>query len=134
TWTQLILVLSLKVALGCFYGWLFLTYYGGDDTWEIHQDTLNEWDNLINQPFKQFFIYEVDIRKYISDMGLKDGLSYFRMKFEKALINKPLGIFNFYSGGNYYINVIAFNFFSFWGFYWLYRTVCNILPEYKQLG
>lgn len=133
SWAELILVLALKTGMGCLYGWLFLTKYGGDDTWIIHQDTLNEWENLIRHP-DQFFIYEMDIRQYVQDMGWKDGLVYFRMKLEKALINKPLGIFNFYSQGNYYINVIAFTFFSFWGSYWLYQILARILPNYKQLS
>jgi hypothetical protein len=129
--SQIALVLLLKTAFGCFYGWLFLHLYGGDDTWIIHDDTLVEWEQMKINPLR-FFTYDLWLDQYIHDFGWKEGLSYFRMKLEKALINKPLGLFNFYSQGNYYINVIAFNFMSFWGSFWLFQVLAKLLPSYKK--
>lgn len=128
---QLALVFLLKIAAGCFYGWLFLTVYGGDDTWVTHADSLDEWNQMKIHPLN-FFTYEINLQHYLHDMGWQKGIAYFRMKLEKALLNKPLGIFNFYSQGNYYINVIAFNFMSFWGSYWLYQVLATILPHVKK--
>lgn len=128
---QLSLVFTFKVLAACFYGWLLLTYYGGDDTWVIHEDTLMEWGQMKINPFR-FFVYEVDLRQYIQDMGWKEGLLYFRMKLEKAIINKPLGIFNFFSQGNFYVNMVAFSFISFWGPFWLYQVLVDLMPAYKK--
>ncbi len=128
---QLALVFVLKVFTACFYGWLLLHYYGGDDTWVIHEDTLMEWGQMKINPLR-FFVYEVDLRQYITDMGWKEGLPYFRMKLEKAIINKPLGIFNFFSQGNFYVNMVAFSFISFWGTFWLYQVLVHLMPAYKK--
>ncbi|KYP16054.1 hypothetical protein [Flavihumibacter sp. CACIAM 22H1] len=128
---QLALVFSLKTIMGCVYGWLFLTWYGGDDTWVIHDDTLAEWAQMKINPLR-VFTYDIRLDQYIQDWGWKEGLSYFRMKLEKALINKPLGVFNFYSQGNYYINVVAFSFMSFWGGFWLYQVLAHLVPKYKS--
>lgn len=130
SWAQVSLIILSKIAAGCFYGWLFFTQYGGDDTWIIHADSIAEWENLKANPLS-FLIHDVDLYQYIHDYGWKEGLPYFRMKLEKALINKPLGLFNFYSQGNYYLNVIAFSFISFWGSFWLYQTLAKLLPSYK---
>lgn len=128
----LFFVFAGKVLAGCLYGWLFLNLYGGDDTWVTHADSLEEWQQMKISPLR-FFVFEVDLVQYVKEMGLREGLPFFRMKLEKAIINKPLGLFNFYSQGNYYINVIAFSFISFWGFFWLYQVLCNLLPAWKKL-
>ncbi len=131
TATQLAVVFTFKILAASFYGWLQLQFYSGNDTWVIHEDTLMEWEQMKINPLR-FFVYEVDLRQYIQDFGWKDGLSYFRMKFEKAIINKPLGVFNFYSQGNFYINMVAFSFISFWGPFWLYQVLVHLLPAYKK--
>jgi hypothetical protein len=128
---QLAGVFCSKVIIGCFYGWLFLNMFGGDDTWVIHADTLAEWEQLKINPLR-FFVYEIDLRQYIHELGWREGLPYFRMKLEKAIINKPLGLFNFFSQGNFYINMVAFSFISFWGSFWLYQVLANQLPAYKK--
>lgn len=131
TATQLAVVFTFKILAASFYGWLQLQFYNGNDTWVIHEDTLMEWDQMKINPLR-FFVYEVDLRQYIQDFGWKEGLSYFRMKLEKAIINKPLGIFNFYSQGNFYINMVAFSFISFWGPFWMYQVLAHLLPAYKK--
>jgi hypothetical protein len=131
TVTQVGFVFTFKVLAACFYGWLQLQFYSGNDTWVIHEDTLMEWHQMKINPLR-FFVYEIDISQYIQDYGWKEGLSYFRMKLEKAIINKPIGIFNFYSQGNFYVNMVAFSFISFWGSFWLYQVMVHILPAYKK--
>jgi len=128
---HLAFVFTGKVLAACFYGWLQLHYYGGDDTWIIHEDTLMEWGQMKINPL-QFFVYEIDLHQYITDMGWKEGLPYFRMKLEKAIINKPLGVFNFFSQGNFYVNMVAFSFISFWGPFWLYQVLADLMPSYKK--
>ena len=47
--------ISVKVILGCLYGFLFIHYYPGDDTWRIHQYSLTETQVLFSNP-REFFI------------------------------------------------------------------------------
>ncbi|HLY71842.1 MAG TPA: hypothetical protein VKR53_19045, partial [Puia sp.] len=41
---------SFKVFLGCLYGYIFLHYYHGDDTWWFFNDSLGEYQKMIHQP------------------------------------------------------------------------------------
>jgi hypothetical protein len=44
---------------------------------------------------------------------------------------KLLALFNLLTGGNYYLNVVLFNFILFWGHYWLYRFLIQRYPGKK---
>jgi len=43
-------IFSFRILLGCIYGYIFLKYYHGDDTWNFFNDSLLEHDKLINHP------------------------------------------------------------------------------------
>ncbi|ULQ58084.1 hypothetical protein KJS94_07695 [Flavihumibacter rivuli] len=124
---ELLLAFSAKVAMGCIYGWVFLKWYGGDDTWYFNQDSMAELDKLKNRTL--YFFEDINPFLHARNLGWSKGLAHFREKLELALIIKPLAIFNFFSNGNYYLNVIAFSFIGFWGHYWLYRF---LLPYWSQ--
>ena len=124
---EIILVFVYKVALGCLYGYLFGTYYGGDDTWAIHADSIDEWKLLRNDPL-QFF------REYTPETAMTKGNGFMQVAafyiadLEYCLLTKTLGIFNFISRGNYYINAVFFNFIVFWGHYWLFLLSVKYFP------
>src|ERR1700712_4415864 len=47
-------IVLFKVLMGCLYGWLFLRYYGGDDTWNYFIESKTETTLLLHHP-GQFF-------------------------------------------------------------------------------
>src|SRR6476660_8298771 len=41
---------AVKVLLGLLYGYIFLHYYNGDDTWKLFRASLAETELLLNNP------------------------------------------------------------------------------------
>lgn len=121
------LALGAKVLMGCLYGYIFLEFYQGDDTWMFNAESMVEMQKLVDRPLD--FFEDLNIFRLVTEYGWEQGLREFRNKLEQAMILKPLAFFNLYSGGNYYLNIIAFSGISFWGHYWLYQLIKQNRPE-----
>lgn len=124
---QLVIAMTASVAMGCLYGYIFKTRYNGDDTWAIHQFSLEETDKLLNRTSEYF--EDINLAAILRQFGWQEGWKLFRDKLELALLIKPLSVFNLFSKGNYYINIVAFNALVFWGHYWLYRLVAKAAKD-----
>jgi hypothetical protein len=107
---------AFKVLLGCLYGYIHLHYYNGDDTWIYNNEGIIACQKLKSDPL--LFFTDLLPQQVNSLQTLKDFIS---KSLEHDLMVKIIAIFSFFSGGNYYVNVIFFNFFLFWGHYWLYH-------------
>lgn len=125
-WKFILPALVVKIAMGSAYGYIFLHQYGGDDTWMINAEGQLELQKLFNRPGS--FFEDVDLSRLVRENGWKDGLHLFREKLELAILIKPLALFNIWSKGNYYTNVVFFSGISFWGGYWLFRLVTKLRP------
>src|SRR5205809_2902172 len=124
------LAFLVKIAAGCFYGYFFLHYYGGDDTWLYHNEGLKEFALLKSHPV-QFFISDIIPNGYKTNQLLTifNSSDSFAKDLELTLLFKLLGIFDMLSGGRYYVNVIFYDALVFWGSYYLFKTVCKKYPE-----
>jgi hypothetical protein len=132
TVTELSLAFLFKVALGCLYGYIYLHAYNGDDTWMYHNYSLQEVQKLLHQPGQYFSELGPAGSFAWAGGGFWRGLSAYIHTLENRSIVKILGIANFFSGGNYYINVVFFNFILFWGHYWLFSLFVNQFPEKRK--
>jgi hypothetical protein len=119
---QIALALAFKVLLGCLYGYIFLVKYDGDDTWLIHEFSLEQQDLLISDPLL-FFSEMNPIPAFARYEDLYTNSYYYLSDLEAWLLAKPFAFFNFLSGGNYYINIVFFSLITFWGHYWLFRLI-----------
>ena len=45
-------IVLFKVFMGCLYGWLFLHYYGGDDTWNYFNESIDQTHLLLHHPLQ----------------------------------------------------------------------------------
>ena len=130
---QLVIIFLLKVIVGIFYGWIGL-YYGGlakmSDTWFYHHNGIIEYQLLGNDP-KEYFTnlfhnpYETGIQNFF---GSTD--SYWN-DLKANFFIKVLSIFDIFSFGHYYINVIFYSFISLFGPMAIYRVMTDIFPEEK---
>lgn len=124
--------LGLKLLMGLAYGYLFLHFYNGDDTWKIHRLALKETSLLLADP-GQFFLNE-----YTPVEASRNGHTFLEIfilylnDLEYALVVKTIALFNLISQGNYYINALLFNLITFWGHYWLYIFLTNIFPGARK--
>lgn len=128
---QLVIFFLLKVIAGIFYGWIGV-YYGGlaqmIDTWGFHTNSIAEYKLLFSNPGEYFTNlfhnpYEGGVEKFLGtkDSYWNDAKGNFFIKF--------LSVFNIFSQGYYYINVIFYSFISLFGPIALYRVMKDVYPE-----
>ena len=119
---------------GIFYGWIGL-YYGGlakmQDTWSFHISSLEEYKLLFNDPgefFTNLFRDPYESSGVATFFGSDN--SYWN-DLKGNLFIKVLSIFNVFSTGNYYINVIFYSFITFFGPLAIYRVMSDVVPSGK---
>ena len=118
---------------GIFYGWVGI-YYGNHaqmvDTWSYHYSSIQEYKLLFQNP-----------SEYLANL-FRDPYSGGIFKFfgtENSYWNdlkgnffiKILSIFNIFSFGNYYTNVIFYSFISMFGPIAIYRVMNDVYPGKK---
>jgi hypothetical protein len=97
-------IVFFKIFMGCMYGWVFLHFYGGDDTWNYFTESKVETGLLLRHPLQ--FIHEflpAHSLKATDDHGW-DALLFYIDHFERWFLIKGLAFLNLLSGKNYYIN------------------------------
>ena len=122
----------LKVGLGCLYGFIFLKYYGGDDTWNYHRESILEQGKLLHHT-GEFFRDLLPGRPFGASHSWLEGIHYYLMDLEYWAIVKTLALFNFLSGGNYYINVLFFDALVFAGPLLLFKLCSGLFPQREKL-
>ena len=130
---QSMLIMFTKCAIGCIYGFLFLKVYKGDDTWQYHQLSLQEYEVLKSNPW--YFITDLFQHHYKQSQALTffNSESSYWKDLQYNILIKLLAVFNLFSRGHYYINVFFFNVITFWGHYFLYKLLVRHFPSKKQL-
>ncbi len=113
----------LKVAVGCFYGWITKYYYGDvNDTWIYFNEGCVETDLILHKP--SVFLTNIFYNEY------KDGIfSFFHSaqsfwhSLKTNLFIKFIAILNLFSFKNYWVNVVFFNFIFYTGLAYFYRLL-----------
>jgi hypothetical protein len=134
---QLIIIFLLKVIAGIFYGWMG-HFYGGlaqmVDTWNYHQAGLEEYNLLATDPkeyFSNLFIDPYDNEGVHTFFSSKD--SYWNdLKYNVFI--KTLSIFNIFSFGYYYVNVIFYAFLTLFGPVAFYRVITDFFQDRKNVA
>ncbi len=133
---QLVIIFLLKVIAGIFYGWMG-HFYGGFaqmvDTWNFHHNSLIEYQILQNNPHEYFTTLFHD--PYNNDgitsfFGSKD--SYWN-DLKGNVFTKLLSIFDIFSLGHYYVNVIFYAFISLFGPMAIYKVMVDVFPAQKNI-
>jgi hypothetical protein len=133
---QLVIIFLLKVIAGIFYGWMG-HFYGGfarmKDTWNFHHNSLIEYSILKNNPYEYFtnlFHDPYTGNGIDSFFGSKD--SYWNDLKSNAFI-KLLSVFDIFSFGHYYVNVIFYAFICLFGLMAIYRVMVDVFPNQKNI-
>lgn len=129
----LTLLFVLKVAAGLAIGWLSLHYYNaGNDYWDVNREGWKEYQLLLYDPGEYFSnIFRSDYAHGYT--GMFDSFQSFWNDLRNNLLIKMVSVFNIFSGGNYYINSVFFNFFVFFGHVALYRIFARLFPGRRLL-
>lgn len=132
TVTEVSLAFLFKVAMGCLYGYIYGHFYNGDDTWMYHNYSLAELQKLVHEPVYYFTELGPAESFAWAGGGFWNGLMVYINSLENLGIIKILSIANIFSRGNYYINVVFFNFILFWGHYWVFSLFVKEFPEKRK--
>jgi hypothetical protein len=133
---QLVIIFLLKVIVGIFYGWMG-NFYGGFaqmiDTWNYHHNSLIEYQILQQNPHEYF-------TNLFYDPYTKDGLDSFLGSrdsywndLKANVFIKLLSIFDIFSFGQYYVNVIFYEYLSLFGPMAVYRVLIDVFPRKKNI-
>ncbi len=132
---QLVSIFLLKIMAGIFYGWIghyHTTTAQIVDTWSYHERALVEYGILRTNPSEYFtnLFHNPYPNGLWNFFGSTD--SYWNDLKANVFI-KLLSVFDIFSFGNYYTNVIFYAFLSFFGNCLLYRVFRDRFPEKATL-
>jgi hypothetical protein len=132
SFSSLTFIYSYKVLFGCIYGFIFLKYYRGDDTWLYHHESLLQYDKLIHHPIafiKDFLPYSA----FAASHNFWQGFEFYIEDLEFYSMTKLLAIFDVFSRGNYYINALFLDSFIFIGPLLLYKLLYKFHADKKNV-
>lgn len=125
-------IYSYKVLLGCMYGYIFLKFYKGDDTWIFHRGSLIEYQKMVHHPIN----FLKDILPYAA-FGVSNnfwqGIQFYIQDLEYWMMLKLLAFFNIFSLGNYYVNVLFFDFITATGLLLLFKLLVDFFPGKEKI-
>ena len=130
------MIFLLKVIAGIFYGWMG-NYYGGlaqmADTWNYHQNGLLEYQLLVKDPNEYFINLFHDPYNNEGLAGFFSSKDSYWNDLKLNVFIKVLSIFDVFSFGHYYVNVIFYAFISLFGPVALYRVMSDVFPRQKNI-
>jgi hypothetical protein len=121
-------IVFFKIFMGCLYGWVFLHYYSGDDTWNYFFESKAETTLLMQHPLGFFHPFWPSESLRATGYHGWDALAYYIDHFERWFIIKGLAILNLLSGKNYYTNVVLFEFLIIPGPLLLFKLLAREFP------
>ena len=134
SFVQVLVFLGCKIIAGAVYGYIYKRYYNGDDTWGLHHDSLLQYKRLLSSP-GQFAADLFTAMPLQATSEFYFNPSSYLESLEYSIITKLLALFNLISQGNYYINVVFFNFLAFWGLFFLYKLLAaEITPAQRRMA
>lgn len=131
TGLEVMLAYGTKIIFGCLYGYIFLHFYQGDDTWALHARSITEKQMLLDDPY-HFFLEFTPGTAIKNGNSIIDIAGLYLNDLEYCLQAKTLGIINLISQDNYFVNVVFWNFFIFWGHYWLFKLLVKEFPAKRK--
>lgn len=132
TTKEIIAGFSVKVLLGLIYGYLYLHYYNGDDTWKLFRVSLSETRLLLTDPVAFFRNEFTPVHSMETGNGWKEIISLYINDLQYALFVKTLAMINLVTGGKYYFNVVVFNMIVFFGHYWFFMMLNELFPSKRK--
>lgn len=122
---QLVALFLLKAGMGIAYGWI--SWYsdlgpGKTDTWVLHAESLKETKILLSDPVQYItsFFYNPYTNSFKSLFA--SSASYWNNLKNNSYIRIE-SVFNCFSFGSYFINIIFYTFLTYFGVVALYRVM-----------
>ena len=132
---QLVLLFILKVGVGVAYGWI--NWFsdlgpGKTDTWVLHAESLKETQILLTNPIQ--YVASFFYNPYTNSFGslFASSASYWNNLKNNSYIRIE-SVFNCFSFGSYFINIIFYSFLTYFGVVAFYRVMRQHLDSNNLL-
>ena len=114
---------GIKIAAGFAYAFYFSLpqNIATADTWKFYRSSLPETDWLLRNPIA--FLKDLFTSPYRQNSSLISGTNSYWNDLKDNVIIKLMAVINVFTGKNYYVNIIVFNFLFLLGPVALYRMV-----------
>jgi hypothetical protein len=122
-------VVCFKVFMGCLYGWVFLHFYGGDDTWNYFNESKDQTHLLLQHPLQFFQEFLPSFSLKATDHQGWKAVEFYIIHFERWFLIKGLALLNLFSGKNYYVDVVLFEFLTIAGPLLLFKLMARQFPK-----
>lgn len=122
-------IVFFKVFMGCLYGWVFLHYYNGDDTWNYFNESKEETTLLLQHPLRFFHPFSPTYALQLKEYHGWEAFVFYVNDFERWFIIKGLAILNLLTGKSYYTDVLLFEFLIIGGPLLLFKLLAKEFPR-----
>jgi hypothetical protein len=123
----LIVLFLVKVIAGVFNSYINAYYYPVSDAVAFHEQGVEEYNLLLNNTLEYFTnIFKTNYTNY---SGFLETSGSFWNDLRTNIIAKILSIFNLFSGRNFFIDNLFFDFLIFFGAIYFYRLFLKIFPS-----
>ncbi|MEO6454547.1 MAG: hypothetical protein ABIN97_10760 [Ginsengibacter sp.] len=128
----IIILFLLRILMGFANGWINLYYYPTmSDSLSFHVEGIAEYHLMFSDP-KEYLLNLFANKSSTSYGAIFDVTDSFWNNLRSNIIIKLLSLFNIFSNGSYFINVVFYNFLIFFGSVALYRIFIQIFTERRN--
>ncbi len=124
----LILLFLVRVISGLANGYISLYYYPISDAVEFHKQGVAEYDLLFSNTWE--YLTNIFQTNYTDYSGFLDSSGSFWNDLRTNIIAKMLSLFNIFSGKNFFINTLFFNFIIFFGAIYFWKVFTKVFPKH----
>jgi hypothetical protein len=122
-------VIFFKIFMGCLYGWVFLRYYNGDDTWKFFNESKSQTDLLLMHPALFFREFLPSFSLSLNAYEPLQAFVFYILHFENWFMIKFLALLNLLSGKNYYVDLLLFDLLTLAGPLMLFKLLARKFPK-----
>lgn len=123
----LIFLFLTRIISGLANGYINLYYYPVSDAIEFHKQGIAEYNLLFNNPHE--YLTNIFRTNYSNYSNFLESSGSFWNDLRTNIIAKTLSIFDIFSGKNFFINDLFFNFLIFFGAIFFYKVFIKIFPK-----
>lgn len=109
SFAQTAAIVCFKVMLACLYGYIFLHYYHGDDTWDIFYQSLGSYERLTHYPAEFFSEFNPARAVEMANHQTSGAAFYYYNHLESWIMVKAFAVLNLISARNYYVDALLFD-------------------------
>ena len=125
----LILLFLIRLIAGLSNAAISTYYYPNSDALEFHKQGIGEFNLLLHHPGE--YLTNIFRTNYTDYSGFLESSGSFWNDLRTNIIAKSLSIFDLFSGQNFFVNTLFYDFLVFFGAVYFWKAFINIFPKHS---